>query len=393
MSKYKGLFILLTILAVPASLPVYKIIKAEAYRWLLYAPNASHDSREVDEITDVFLILVDHWEPGKDVAGANKWLRQYRAVALRHRDASNTPLRYTWAYPCDRRNRKILSLLSRMVFDGFGEVEVHWHHHHKSTKKFEVDLKRCFKDFSDFGALVHENSNHPQFAFVHGNWALDNSEYERHCGINSELDLLQKLGAYADLTFPAPVAATQPRQINSIYRAIGTPAPKSYDTGIPVAENGSADGLMMIQGPLGLDFRNPLIFFENGALDDQEITGFSGTVNSMLGNEGLWQPHRVNNWLSLAPSVVGKPEWVFIKLHAHGMQHRDFIFELIDEAVTSLEDVAASRGIKLHFVSAREAYNLIRSLEAGEDGEPTQYFNFEIGRPLNQIREYSDSSS
>lgn len=390
MSKYRSLFVLLAILAVPASLPVYKIIKADAYKWLLYAPNAYHDSRNVDEITDVFLILVDHWEPGKDVTEANDWLRQYREVALRHRDANNRALRYTWAYPCDRRNGKILSLLSKAVFDGLGEIEVHWHHYHNNTRKFEVDLERCLKDFSDFGALVHENSDRPQFAFVHGNWALDNSGHERHCGINNELDLLQKWGAFADLTFPSPLAAAQPRQINSIYRATATPAPKSYDTGVPVVKDESAEGLMMIQGPLGFDFRNPLIFFENGALDDQEITGFSGKVNSILGRRQLWRPHRVDNWLRLSPGVVGKPEWVFIKLHAHGMQHRGFIFELIDDAVTSLQDVAASRGIRLHFVSAREAYNLIRSLESGEVGDPAQYFNFEIGRPLNQTLEYSD---
>ncbi len=146
---------------------------------------------------------------------------------------------------------------------------------------------------------------------------------------------------------------------------------------------------MMIQGPLGLDFRNPLVFMEYGALDDQEITGFSGKVNSLLGRQQLWRPHRASNWLRLSPSVVGKPEWVFIKLHAHGMQHRDFIFDLLDDAVTSLEEVTASHDIKLHFVSAREAYNIIRALEAGETGEPTQYFDFEIANPMNQTRKYS----
>ena len=49
-----------------------------------------------------------------------------------------------------------------------------------------------------------------RFAFIHGNWSLDNSRPDgRWCGLNNELILLRELGCYADFTLPSAPSDTQ----------------------------------------------------------------------------------------------------------------------------------------------------------------------------------------
>ncbi len=369
---------LLLLLFIFGTFVTYKIVSRGAYEWLWLGPHQSEEN--VGKITDVFLIIVDHWEPGSDISGAKHWLDRYKQVAIKHTDSGGRPLQYTWAYPVDNRNEKILALLSEAVYDGFGEVEVHWHHKHDDEAKFEQDLREGIRDFNKFGAVIHKGQEHARFIFVHGNWALDNSIPES-CGISNELEILTRNGAYADFTFPAIGSPAQPRQ-RGIFRAKDDSGPKSYDTGTVSTVGRVGPGLLIFQGPLGIDFRNPLVLFEYGALDDQELTGFSGAINRFLGTEALWREHRVGNWLRLAPRVVGKPEWAFIKVHAHGMQHADFIFRLIDDAVTTLEKEAVERGLRLHFVTTREAYNLIRAAEEGAEMELSELLDFKIPKPL-----------
>src|SRR5258707_498316 len=83
---------------------------------------------------------------------------------------------------------------------------------------------------------------HPQeemYAFIHGNWALDNSRPDgRWCGINNELDVLRETGCFADFTLPSAPSPCQTSTINRIYYAVDDPKrPKSHDTGFPIAEH------------------------------------------------------------------------------------------------------------------------------------------------------------
>ncbi|MBK8740376.1 MAG: hypothetical protein IPM02_13005 [Betaproteobacteria bacterium] len=72
------------------------------------------------------------------------------------------------------------------------------------------------------------------FAFIHGNWCLDNSRRDgRWCGVNNELRVLGELGCYADFTLPSAPSDTQTRKINSIYYANDDSThPKSHDDGV-----------------------------------------------------------------------------------------------------------------------------------------------------------------
>jgi hypothetical protein len=77
--------------------------------------------------------------------------------------------------------------------------------------------------------------------------------------------------------------------------------------------------------------------------------------------------------------VEGRPDWVFIKLHCHGMdpRHDDAMLGApMRQFLRELVDGADARGETLHFVSAREMVNLILAACDGRDGNPGNYRNY-----------------
>src|SRR3546814_3669502 len=74
--------------------------------------------------------------------------------------------------------------------DGYGEIEVHLHHDNDTEDNFRSSITR-FKTLlhEKHGALpVHPESGEIGFAFIHGNWCLDNSlPGGGWCGLDNEL--------------------------------------------------------------------------------------------------------------------------------------------------------------------------------------------------------------
>jgi hypothetical protein len=341
-----------------------------------------------DQTKHMFVLVCDHWEPGsgeENLLGAEDWLDKFKKIAISHKDSQNRHFRYTWFYPIENFDSDILKLLSDATREGFGEVEVHWHHHHDSSSVFERELQDAISAFTIAGALISAENDKPQFAFIHGNWALDNSRPGK-CGINDEIAILQRNGCYADLTFPSLGFSSQPSTINRIYYAIDTPEPKSHNSGETAKVGVDGSGLMMIEGPLGLNFRNMLILFENAAIDDSEGSGFSGRLRKPATYSDYFKPHRVHLWNQIGVSIEGRREWVFVKLHAHGMQHKEILLGgELDAALSAIESYCYSRNIKLHYIVAREAYNLVKAAEQEVTGPPEDHYNFVISPPLNTL--------
>ena len=80
-----------------------------------------------------------------------------------------------------------------------------------------------------------------------------------------------------------------------------------------------------------------------------------------------------------------KPDWIFIKVHTHGTQEVDMETLLgnpCDEMYTYLES-EYNDGDKhvLHYVTAREAYNIVKAAEAGEEGNPNKYRDYILDKP------------
>jgi hypothetical protein len=355
---------------------IYTVMKWQAYVWFpSYVSSLLNKKQSVpDEQKHVIFVMVDHYEPGRGEQGSKineSWLKKFQTIADRHFDSFGNHFRYSWFYPYEERNEQVLISLSKMVFEGYGEVELHWHHPVATSATFPKMLEEAIQWFQQHGALVSCGANPAtQFAFIHGNWALDNSQPK--CGVNNELQILFDHGCYADFTFSTIGTPSQPRKINAIYYAADTPDPKSYDTGIDAEVGKSFDGrLMIFEGPIAFEFKS--MGLEYGAVESYAIPN----------------PNRINRWIDTNIHVKGRPEWVFIKVYSHGVQSSDTILNHhLDLMLQSLQEICKKRGISLHYMTAREAYNVVKAAEDGKDGNAENYKDYRIPKPCNMLKEY-----
>ena len=338
----------------------------------------------VDGPVHVMFCFVDHFEPmwrGADLATqrarVDRWCNDYRALAARHRDADGRPPQHTFFYPEEEYAEEHLDKLSALCMDGYGEIEVHLHHDNDTEANFRTSIQRFCKVLHErHGALSRDPFDGGlRFGFIHGNWCLDNSRADgRWCGLNNELILLRELGCYADFTLPSAPSDTQTRTSNAIYYAKDDPQqPKSHDRGNPVRVGGKANGdLMIVQGPLGLNWRER----RAGVMPRIENSDIRGSCPPT--------PARVDAWVRAGIHVEGRPDWVFVKIHTHGTQEMDMDTLLGDAAETmhAYLERTYNDGKRhvLHYVTAREAYNIIKAAEAGEHGNPGHYRDYVLPR-------------
>ena len=321
----------------------------------------------------LIFLFADHFEPqGRD--SVRDWVRRYGALADRHRDADGRPPRHTWF--CTGAEEWALEELTPACEAGLGEIEFHLHHGNDTSESLRQLIEERKERFNRFGALVaRDGSQH--YAVVHGKWSLDNSRGREHCGVNDELRLLRETGCFADFTFPA-WGRMQPRRINSIYYADDDPnRPKSYDDGADVRVGGEPVGdLMIFQGPGTLSglpdrlgrFRAMRAFADAAWLTCGVNSYFRAT------------PGRIRRWIAANVHVKGRPEWVFVKAHAHRARPRHIAAhtgEQAHEMYTYLEsEYNDSERWVLHYATAREAYNIVKAAEAGMSGNPGDYRDF-----------------
>ena len=92
---------------------------------------------------------------------------------------------------------------------------------------------------------------------------------------------------------------------------------------------------------------------------------------------------RVATWISQGIHIEGRPEWVFVKVHTHGAIETT-AGALLGEAGRTLHTTLAhymTRGWKLHYVTAREMYNIARAAMDGMSGDPSGYFDYVVKPP------------
>jgi len=51
--------------------------------------------------------------------------------------------------------------------------------------------------------------------------------------------------------------------------------------------------------------------------------------------------------------------------------------------IEELKTQAQAANMKLHFVTARQAYNIVKAAESGRNGDPEQYRDFAVAPPVN----------
>ena len=308
------------------------------------------------------------------------WTALYPALARRHHDSDGLPVQHTWFYPGEAYRAEYLDGLSDMCRSGLGEIELHLHHGHDTPASLRGRLADALENFNRHGALITQGDPPVRtYGFIHGNLALDNSMADSAlCGVNDELQILQEAGCYADFSMPTAPAQSQTRTINSIYYAPDDhDVPKSHDTGTDVeVGKKNAGGLLVVQGPLALDWRRRK-FGLLPRIDNAEISGSYPAT-----------PARLKRWARMHIHVRGRPEWVFVKVSCHGAEERHFDALLGGGAERMYASLEARfrdrRDWRLHYVTARELYNIIKAAEAGHGGNPGEFRNFLISPYRNQ---------
>lgn len=359
-----------------------------ADQWLLpYVTRKRHRVHiSLEQPLHAFIAVCDHFEPlhDTDLNGAKKaladWQNAWPQIVDDHRDSSGRGPRHTFFYPIEQYHPEIIDPLAKLCAQTGSEVEVHLHHDGDTEATLIEMLEQGKANLAKHGLLSRDAEGRPQYGFIHGNWALDNSHPTgRKCGVSNELAVLKRTGCYADLTMPAAPDPCQTKMLNSVYYAREDGRPKSHDRGTLVQQGKTAglrdldDQLLLVQGPLGLNWRwrtkGVLPRVENGDLTER--------------NPPTLQ--RLRLWLQLCPRVENAPAWVFIKLHTHGGIPRNYNMLLGDPARRFYRDLASfarqTPGFHYHFVTAREMVNLVHAAEDGHSGPPSNWFDHRYPRP------------
>ena len=334
------------------------------YLWQRFMPREKTDPSQPIHLC---LCVVDHFEPFNGnvdyktaLERVKVWRRKYPEFADRHRDAEGKPIQHTWFYP-PHLDHSLLPYLVELCQAGYGDIELHLHHNHMepfpdTSQTLKAKILKCIDDYGKYGIFCQPNGN-PRFAFIHGDWSLDNSGGSNICGVNDELTILCECGCYADFTFPC-LTQSQPAMVNQIYYAFDDPGkPKSYNRGkaVRVGEKKFEDSLMIVQGVLG--FR----------LDNQKKFKFAIDYSDLDFDDPPTEA-RVDFWAKNSIAIKGKPNFRFIKLHTHaGREMRwDANFgKTADKAFGYMEErYNDGKKYLLHYVTARQMYNCLKVLEA-----------------------------
>jgi hypothetical protein len=334
----------------------------------------------------VMLAIADHYEPfngGVSQAEADtrvaRWHEEYVRSVEGFRDAEGRPPQHTFFYPAEQYDAEHVEQLAALVERRCAEIEVHLHHDGDTS----ANLRRTLLQFASclrerHGLLTRHADGSTGYGFVHGNWALDNARPDgRHCGVNDELTVLKTTGCYADFTLPGVPDVSQTRTVNSIYYAVDDPdRGRSHDYGVraAVGRRAPVNGLLMVQGPLTLDWSRR----KYGVLPGVEC----GALNDSAGHRP--DGRRFPRWLAASVCVEGRPDWIFVKVHTHGAHERNAEM-LLGSAMrrfhTEVMAQVMRAGLHLHYVTAREMANIVRAAEDGARGNPGAFRDYWLPPP------------
>jgi hypothetical protein len=338
--------------------------------------------------------VANHFEPSWDdknlpvdlsvqMSRLDDWCEKARRIGEAVRDSDGTPFRHTNFYPAEQYHRSLLDRLAELQRDGFGEVEIHLHHGVERPDT-EANLRRTLEEFRDTLAYEHQclsrmdGEGQPMYAFVHGNWALANSAGGRFCGVDSEMQTLAETGCYADFTLPSVPYQTQVSRINAIYEAAG-----SFENAVP---HRTGPGLKAGSQPrLPIIFTGPLVFDWSRRVKGMVVPRLDDGVLAF--NHPL-DLKRLDRWANARISIGGRPDWVFIKLYCHGFFPHDQETVIGDRCrrffEEALEESERTGEYKIHFASAREAFNMAMAAVDRCEGEPGLYRDYRLQQIMQE---------
>lgn len=345
--------------------------------------------RRLPNIRPVQLIigLADHFEPMNRADAPQRpvhrdeqerrlenWCLEYPRAVDYWRDEEGQPLRHTYFYPAEDYDEVLIDHLAEHCHAGWGEIEIHLHHGVRAPDTGE-NTRRSLVEFRDAlvarGCLSREGGDGPpRYAFVHGNWALANSDHGHFCGVDEEMQILADTGCYADFTLPA-LSHAQIGKINALYECAlpldqRAPHRRGFDL-----QNGRKPSIfpLIFQGPLMVDFGRRKRRWPIPSIESGELSGINPPTLQ-----------RLRLWKEAAITVEGRPDWLFIKLHCHGLESASELALLgtpLQHFLRELVEAPGSRTeYRVHFVTMREMVNIALAACDGRQGNPGEYRDY-----------------
>lgn len=362
------MIIIVVLLSVVAC--IFLILKSRNMQiWIIPYIWSSFSKKKNNSHKHIYVCLADHYEPyfaNVDEKTAHHlvdtWVSEYRKIAAKHTDSSGNHPKHSYFYPIEEYDEYIMEQLKLICSEGLGDVDIHLHHDNDNAENLTNTLDE-FKNllFEKHNLLRKNNKGEIVYGFIHGNWALDNSRPDgKWCGVNNEIDVLLNTGCVYDMTMPSAPSDTQTTTINSIYFAKNKGKCKSHNTGqLVTTENWTDDELLMIQGPLELNWKNRKL----GIIPRIEAGELSLDAPPNGDRVDLWEKSNI--------TISGKEDHVFIKIYTHGLQEKNmkmfFKNNGFDNLWTILENKYKNKNnYSLHYVSAWEMYCKIKSLSSNK---------------------------
>ncbi|HQU81983.1 MAG TPA: hypothetical protein PKY59_02600 [Pyrinomonadaceae bacterium] len=345
-------------------------------------------SQNLFEKKHIIITVADHFEPAWSAKGAlglddqrrrlDEYYKMARKTGESTLDSDGTKFRHTNFYPAEQYDKQLLDTMAEMQKEGLGEVEIHLHHGVEKPDSAE-NLRKVLIDFRDILAEEHhclshfEGEKQPKYAFVHGNLALANSANGKYCGVDEEMQILAETGCYADLTLPSAPDETQVAVFNEIYEC-GLPLTEKipHRKGKSVEVFGNKPQLPLIfTGPLVVNWTRKIKGFPIPRLDD----------SGLAANQPM-DSARFARWLNANITVKGRSDWVFIKLYCHGFFDHDQSACIGEDAVRFFNEIVENGektgNNKVHFASAREAFNMVSAAIDGKTGNPHDFRDYSL---------------
>jgi hypothetical protein len=323
----------------------------------------------------------DHYEPlwhgaseEQGDARVRTWTERYPVLARDYRDGDGRPPQHSYFFPGEQYRGRWMDALGDLARAGFGEVELHLHHDNDTRDKLRADIDDYLGKLGAHGHLTRDPDGRKRYAFIHGNWCLANARHDgRMCGVDDEIPLLFETGCYADYTFPAAPDESQPGIVNQIYWPTGDLARRRAQEQGERARVGEVkkDRILIIEGPLALATRRAKLPVR---IENADIrAGEPGTAR------------RLKTWVGQNVHVEGRPEWVFVKVHTHGAPEKQAA-EVLGDGWRKLHDALTTqyndgRRWVLHYVTAREMYNVAIAAMDGKTGNPGEYRDYLLKPP------------
>jgi hypothetical protein len=195
------------------------------------------------------------------------------------------------------------------------------------------------------------------------------------------MQILADTGCYADFTLPSVPHQTQVPRINAIY-SCGNPLPEArpHKSGPSVSVGRQPTLPIIFTGPLVFNWSRRIRSVPVPRVDD-----------GALAKNYPMDLKRLQRWFNARISVVGRPEWVFIKLYSHGFfdwdqeamigpELRRFMTEVLDYG-------ARTDRFDVYFASAREAFNMVMAAVDGHSGSPGLYREYRLRQIMTMDRE------